>query len=196
MPLSPGQGGDITLRRVGAHKITVDPTGTPKTVGFTQGTLAITITINTREVLVAEYGTSPADIEITGAKVMAKWTMIESSLKTLDIALGASKPANYGNNAVLSRGVGTSGIQRAQDYTVDGADVPGVGKEILLHPLIEGSNTVRDITLWKCVITPTGDWELSDQGDMLIAVQAETVVNIAGTDGQLLALINEANVGA
>src|SRR5487761_548626 len=109
---SPGQGGDITLVRTGAHKITVDPTGTPKTAGFTHGNLSFTVTVNKRDVLVAEYGMPPADIEITGQRVVVKWTMIERSLKILDIALQGIYPLNY-YAATTNRGIGRSGIQRA-----------------------------------------------------------------------------------
>ncbi|MDE2098813.1 MAG: hypothetical protein KGL39_16290 [Patescibacteria group bacterium] len=193
MTLSPGQGGDITLRRVGPHRVTVTPgaTNAPKTVGFTQGNLAITITPNVREVYVAEYGTTPADIEITGVKFSAKFTMVESSLKTLDIALSGIHAGNAFNDSILARGIGRSGVKRVQPG-VNG----GFGCELLLHPLAEGSGTGRDVTIWNALVTPSGDWELSDQGDMLIPVQAEGVVSTAEADGQLLALIAEYNQGA
>jgi hypothetical protein len=190
MPTSPGQGGDITLRRVGAHSVTVTQGGVTKKAGFTNSSLAITISANTREIFVAEYGTTPADLEVTGEKFICKWTMVESSLKTLDIALGALHPLNFQNNAILSRGIGRSGIKRAQ-----AGPNGGFGAEIVLHPLAEGSSTGRDVTIFNALITPTGDWELSDQGDMVIPVQAEAIINPAGTDGELLAIINEYNAG-
>lgn len=190
MPVSPGQGGDITLRRVGAHSISVTQNNVTKKAGFTRDSLALTIAVNTREVFVSEYGTTPADIEVTGEKVTAKFTMVESSLKTLDIALGGLHPLNFQNNAILSRGIGRSGIKRTQP-----GPNGGFGAQIVLHPLAEGNSTQRDVTVFNALITPTGDWELSDQGDMIIPVQAEGVINTAGTDGELLALINEYNVG-
>jgi hypothetical protein len=182
---SPGQGGDITLVRTGPHKITVDPAGTPKTAGFTHGNLAFTITVNKRDVLVAEYGTTPADIEITGCRCVVKWTMIERSLKIFDIALQGLYPAGYESATTLNRGLGRSGIQRASVR----------GKSILLHPLSQGSATVQDITLQQAIITPTGNVELSDQGDQLWEVEADCIVSPSATDGELLAIINEANVG-
>jgi hypothetical protein len=182
---SPGQGGDITLVRTGAHKITIDPSGTPKTAGFTHGNLTFTITVNKRDVLVAEYGTTPADIEITGSRCTVKWTMIERSLKILDIALQGLYPFGYQNSSTLSRGVGRSGVQRASVR----------GKTILLHPLSQGSATVQDITLQQAIITPTGNVELSDQGDQLWEVEADCIVSPSASDGELLAIINESNVG-
>lgn len=182
--VSPGQGGDITLVRTGAHKITVDPSGTPKTAGFTHGNLTFTVTVNKRDVLVAEYGTTPADIEITGCRCLVKWTMIERSLKILDIALQGIYPYAY-QSSTTERGVGRSGIQRASVR----------GKQILLHPLSQGASTVQDITLQQAIITPTGNVELSDQGDQLWEVEADCIVSPSASDGQLLALINEANLG-
>lgn len=189
--VSPGQGGDITLRRVGAHKVTVSQGAWTKTAGFTHGNLSLTITVNTREINVAEYGTTPADIEVTGEKIVAKWAMIESSLKTLDIALSGIHPLNY-QGATTSRGVGRSGVLRAQGGP---GTTGGKGVQLLLHPLAEGSGTGRDITIYNALITPTGDFELSDQGDMLMNVQAEGVIQTTGTDGALLALLNEYNAG-
>ncbi len=183
--VSPGQGGDITLVRTGAHKITVDPAGTPKTAGFTHGNLTFTVTVNKRDVLVAEYGTTPADIEITGQRCTVKWTMIERSLKILDIALQGIYPYAY-ETATTERGIGRSGIQRASVR----------GKQILLHPLSQGAGTGQDITLQQAIITPTGNVELSDQGDQLWEVEADCIVSPSASDGQLLALINEANLGA
>jgi hypothetical protein len=182
--VSPGQGGDITLVRTGAHKITVDPAGTPKTAGFTHGNLTFSVTVNKRDVLVAEYGTTPADIEITGCRCVVKWTMIERSLKILDIALQGLYPYGY-LTAGTERGIGRSGIQRASVR----------GKGILLHPLSQGAGTNQDITLQQAIITPTGNVELSDQGDQLWEVEADCIVSPSASDGQLLALINEANVG-
>lgn len=190
MSLSPGQGGDITIRRVGAHKVTVTSQGASRVAGFTQGSLTIAIAPTTREVLVAEYGSTPADIEVTGVKLTCKWTMLESSLKTLDIALSGIHAGNWGNDSILSRGIGRSGVKRAQPG-ING----GFGSEILLHPLAEGSGTGRDVTLWNALVTPTGDQELSDQGDMLLPVQAECVISTGEADGQLLALINEYQLG-
>lgn len=183
--VSPGQGGDITLVRTGAHKITVDPAGTPKTAGFTHGNVNFTITVNKRDVLVAEYGSTPADIEITGCRCTVKWSMIERSLKILDIALQGIYPLNSGT-VTTNRGVGRSGIQRASV----------LGKQVLLHPLSQGAATVQDITLQQAIITPTGNVELSDQGDQLWEVEADCIVLPSATDGELLAIINESSVGA
>ena len=183
--VSPGQGGDITLVRTGAHKISVTPSGQAiKTAGFTHGNLSFTVTVNKRDVLVAEYGTTPADIEITGQRCVVKWTMIERSLKILDIALQGIYPLNY-YAATTNRGIGRSGIQRASTR----------GGTILLHPLSQGAATVQDITLQQAIITPTGNVELSDQGDQLWEVEADCIVSPSASDGELLAIINESNVG-
>lgn len=183
--VSPGQGGDISLRRVGPHKITIDPEGTPKVAGFTRGNLQLTITPNKRDVMVAEYGSTRIDQDITGVAMTARWTMVERSLKTLDIALNGLYPLNYGS-ATTSRGIGRSGIIRATDRA----------KQILLHPLSEGAGTDRDILLYAALITPTGNIELSDQGDQLFEVEADCIIDANQTDGSLLALINEASAGA
>ena len=179
--VSPGQGGDVTLIRTGAHKITVDPAGTPKTAGFTHGNLQLTWSVQKRTVNVAEYGTTPVDEEVTGVQLSVKFSMIERSLKVFDIAFNGLYPLATAGG----RGIGRSGIQRAQDR----------GKSILLHPLSQGASTTQDITLNKVLLIPTGNIELSDQGDQIIEVEGTCVVDPAAADGQLLALINESNAG-
>ena len=180
--LSPGQGGDVTLIRTGAHKITIDPAGTPKTAGFTHGNLQLTWSVQKRLVNVAEYGTTPVDEEVTGVQLSVKFSMIERSLKVFDIAFNGLYPLATASG----RGIGRSGIQRAQSR----------GKSILLHPLSQGASTVQDITLNKVLLVPTGNIELSDQGDQIIEVEGTCVVDTTATDGQLLALFNESNPGA
>jgi hypothetical protein len=182
---SPGQGGDVTLIRTGAHKVTIDPNGTPKTAGFTKGNLQLTFSVNKRPVTVAEYGTTPVDEEVTGVTLTVRFSMIERSLKVLDIALNGLYPGNY-LSATTNRGIGRSGIQRAQTR----------GKTILLHPLSQGSSTAEDITLQQVMLTPTGNIEYSDQGDQVIEVEGTCVVSPSAADGSLLAIINEANAGA
>ena len=182
--VSPGQGGDVTLIRTGAHKITIDPAGTPKTAGFTHGNLQLTWSVQKRTVNVAEYGTTPVDEEVTGVQLTVKFSMIERSLKVFDIAFNGLYPLNF-DSATTARGIGRSGIQRAQDR----------GKAILLHPLSQGADTSQDITLNKVMLIPTGNIELSDQGDQIFEVEGTCVIDPTQTDGQLLALINESNAG-
>jgi len=182
---SPGQGGDVTLIRTGAHKVTIDPAGTPKTAGFTKGNLQLTFSVNKRPVVVAEYGTTPVDEEVTGLTLTVKFSMIERSLKVLDIALNGLYPAGYFNSTVTNRGVGRSGIQKASVR----------GKTILLHPLSQGASTDEDITLQQVMLVPTGNVEYSDQGDQVIEVEGTCTVSPTATDGSLLAIINESNVG-
>ena len=177
--VSPGQGGDVTLIRSAAHKVTFDPSGHNKTAGFTHGNLTVTVTANKRDVLVAEYGSTPVDIEITGQRCTVKWTMIERSLKILDIALSGLYPFNAWNSTAPGvRGVGRSGIQRAQT----------LGKQIVLHPL-NRTDTNEDITLQQAIVYPTGNVELSDQGDQLFEVEADCIVLPSANDGELLAII-------
>lgn len=180
--VSPGQGGDVTLIRTGAHKITIDPGGAAKTAGFTHGNLQLTWSVQKRQVNVAEYGTTPVDEEVTGVQLSVKFSMIERSLKVFDIAFNGLYPLA----TAAARGVGRSGIQRAQDR----------GKSILLHPLSQGVSTAQDITLNKVMLIPTGNIELSDQGDQIIEVEGLCVVDPTAADGQLLALFNESNAGA
>lgn len=179
--VSPGQGGDVTLIRTGAHKITIDPAGTPKTAGFTHGNLQLAWSVQKRTVNVAEYGTTPVDEEVTGVQLSVKFSMIERSLKVFDIAFNGLYPLA----GATSRGIGRSGIQRAQSR----------GKAILLHPLSAGASTAQDITLNKVLLIPTGNIELSDQGDQIFEVEGICVIDPSQADGQLLALINESSPG-
>lgn len=188
--VSPGQGGDATLRRVGAHAITIDPSGTPKKAGFTKGSLAITLSPDKRIITAAEYGSNALDMEILGVQASVKWTMLERSLKILDIALQGLYPANY-LSATTSRGIGRSGVRTG--LTLTGGE-SGRGKKILLHPLwIAG--TTYDITLFNAVVLPTGAVELSDQGDQMWEVEATCLIDSTQVDGMLLLQINDPNAG-
>lgn len=184
MPLSSGQGGDISVRKRSAHKITVDPAGKNKTVGFTVGNTTITISPQTEEIMVAEFGTTPVDIDVTGVKVVVKWSMTERSLKTLDIALDAIYPQNAWS-VTANRGIGFSGIKRASVR----------GKKIVLHP-IDTSGTTEDITLNKALLLISGSTELSDKGSQVFDVEAHCIVDPTASEGEWLASIAEAAAGA
>lgn len=179
---SAGQGGEGRLVRTGAHKITVDPTGTAKVAGYTVGNLQLSWNIQKRSVFVAEFGQTPIDEQVLGIQVEIQFTMIERSLKVLDIAMNGLYPSTSVANA---RGIGRSGIHTAQDR----------GKAILLHPVKEGSSTARDITLRKVLLSPTAALELSDQDNQLMTVSGMCVIDDTQTDGQMLMLINETEAG-
>lgn len=183
MTLSSGQGGDPTLIRTGAHKITVDPSGDATVVGFTHGDLALTIAPQTRERNVAEFGTTPLDILVTGVKASVKFTMMERSLKTLGIAFNGLYPLTTASTSIA---IGRSGVQSAQDR----------GKTLLLHPIRKGAATDQDITLYKVMLMPTGNISLNEQGDEMHEVEGTCVVDISQTDGGLLLSIGETNAGA
>lgn len=179
--VSPGQGGDGTLIRTGAHKITIDPTGTAKVAGYTVGNLQLSWNIQKRSVMVAEYGQTPIDEQVLGVQIEIQFAMIERSLKIFDIAFNGLYPYTGTSN---SRGIGRSGIYTAQER----------GKAILLHPVKE-TTTVRDITLKKVLLAPTGSYELSDQANQIITVSGQCVIDDTATDGELLMTIAETSAG-
>jgi len=181
--VSAGQGGDGSLIRTGAHKITIDPDGSPKVAGYTVGNLQLTLNTQKRQVFVAEYGQTPIDEQVLGVQIEIAFSMIERSLKILDIALNGLYPSTAVSNA---RGIGRSGIHTAQSR----------GKPILLHPLKEGASTARDIRLKKVMLSPTGAVELSDQDNQIMQVSGMCVVDDTANDGELLALIYESSAGA
>lgn len=184
--VSPGQGGDGSLIRSSAHKISVTQNGVTKTCGFTHGNLQLTVTANKRAVTVAEYGSTPILHEVTGQTCVVKWTMIEWSLKILDIALQGIYPFNWQSaTAPGTRGIGRSGIRRTLDFPAS----------IVLHPLYR-SDTNEDITLQQAMITPTGSVELSDQGDRMWDVEAECSILASASDGELLAILGATAAGA
>lgn len=184
--VSPGQGGDGTLIRSSAHKVSVTVNAITKTVGFTHGNLTITPTVNKRAILVAEYGTTPIGHEVTGVTCVVKWTMIEWSLKILDIALHGMYPINYQSATVPgTRGIGRSGIIRTLDRPAT----------VLLHPLYR-SDTNEDITLQQALITPVGSVELSDQNQRMWDVEADCSVLASASDGELLAILGATVAGA
>jgi len=178
MPTSPGQVGEVTNVRVGAHKITIDPTGVSKIAGFTTGSVALSWGVQSRFVLANEFGGTPIDEEIFGLQLGISFSMLERALRVFDIALNGLYPSVAVANArTLIRG----GIVTAQDR----------GKAILLHPIKEGASTQRDITLRKILLRPTGNYELSDQGNQIMQVTGTCVVDMAQSDGQFLAQFSE-----
>lgn len=180
MPLSAGQGGDTTLIKTGAHKITV---GT-QVVGFTTGNLQLTFSVSKRIRNVNEYGTTPVDEIVTGVQISVKFSIAERSLKTLDIGLNGLYPGNQGT-ATTNRGIGRSGVHTAQ----------GIGQQITLHP-ISVTGTGEDIVLNKVMLAPTGNYQLDEQGDQILEVEGSCVIDTSQTDGSLLAIINTAAAGA
>jgi hypothetical protein len=180
--VSAGQGGDGSLIRTGAHKVTIDPSSTIKVAGYTVGNLTLGWNTQKRSVYVAEWGQTPIDEQVLGVQVELAFSMIERSLKIFDIALNGLYPYT---GVTSARGIGRSGIQTAQDR----------GKAILLHPLKEGSSTRRDITLRKVLLSPTGSIELSDQDNQIWQVGGMCVVDDTQTDGTALLEIKEPTPG-
>ncbi len=178
-----GQGGDPTLIRTGAHRVTIDAAGTPKVAGFTVGSLALAFNTPKRQVFVAEFGQTPVNEEVLGQQVTITFSMIERSLKVFDIAFNGLYP---GTGVANARTLGRSGIYTAQDR----------GKSITLHPVVEGSSTARDIVLRKVLLSPTGNIEYSDQGDQIIQVSGMCVIDASQSDGALLMQIGETSAGA
>ena len=182
MTVSAGQGGDVTLVRTGAHKVTIDAAGTPKVAGFTTGSLSLSINTPKRQTYVAEFGQTPIDEEVLGIQATITFSMIERSLKVFDIAFNGLYP---GTGVANARTLGRSGIYTAQSR----------GKSITLHPVVEGSSTARDIILRKVLLSPTGTIEYSDQGDQIIQVSGMCVIDGSQSDGAMLMQIGETAAG-
>lgn len=177
-----GQAGDPTYISVGPHKITIDPAGTPLICGFTTGDVHMSFGVQSRFVFANEFGTTPVEEEITGVQVGIAFQLLEWTLKTMDIAMNGLYPSKAVANA---RTLGRSGVQSAQSR----------GLAILLHPIKEGSSTARDITLRKILLRPTGNVQLSDQGDKIVSVMGTCIIDGSQVDGQLLLQIGESNAG-
>jgi hypothetical protein len=184
--VSPGQGGDVTLIRSGSHSVSVVTAGIPgpKKAGFTRGAITLTFSPSKRNVLVSEYGATPVDEYVIGVVLVVKFSMVERSLKVLDIALNGLYPLNYGT-ATANRGVGKSGIAKASVR----------GGTVTLHPL-SVTGTGQDIVLQQVMLCMTGSLSIDENGEELFEVEGTCTVLAAGTDGALLAIINESNVGA
>lgn len=178
MTLSAGQGGDATLIRTGAHKITVGTT----VVGFTTGNLQLTFSVQKRQRTVNEFGTTPVDEIVTGVQISVKFTVAERSVKTIGIAFAGlySTPISGGV------GIGKSGVHTAQ----------GVGKQITLHPIDQGAGTTKDIILNKVMLAPTGTMTLDETGDQHFEVEGMCVIDTSQTDGSLLLQFMEDAAGA
>lgn len=183
--VSPGQGGDVTLIRTGAHSVSVVTPAIPgpKKVGFTRGAITLNFAVSSRSVLVSEYGATPVDEYVIGVVLTVKFSMVERSLKVLDIALNGIYPLNYGL-ATTNRGVGRSGVMKS---TVRGGTVT-------LHPL-SVTGTGQDIVLQQVMLKPTGAISIDENGEELFEVEGLCTVLASGSDGALLATINETNVG-
>lgn len=175
--VSPGQGGDVTLIRTGAHKVTVGTT----VVGFTHGNMQLSFSVASRQVNVAEYGTTPVDDRVTGVQLTVRFSMPETSVKTLKLAFQGLYPGTPAGGV----GIGHSGITSAQSS----------GQKIVLHPIAQGAATTYDITLNKVLLKPTGNVELSDQGERIYDVEGLCVVDPTATDGSLLAQILTPDAG-
>jgi len=180
VPLSTGQGGDTTLIKTGAHKITV---GT-QVVGFTSGGVQLTFSVSKRIRKVNEYGDTPVDEIVTGVQISVRMHIAERSLKTWDIAFNGLYPGNQ-FSATTNRGIGRSGVYTAV----------GQGKQVTLHP-ISVTGTAEDLVLNKVLLAPTGNWQLDEQGDQVLEVEGSCVIDTTQANGSLLAILNTVAPGA
>lgn len=178
MPLSAGQAGDANLVKTGAHRLTYGG----NIAGFTTGNVQLNFDTQSRLVLVNEYGQTPVDEHVLGSQVSVNFSMIERSLKILDIALRGLYP---GLGTASARGLGRADIHTAQ----------GRGLPLTMHPISE-TTTQRDITIRKLLLRPSGPIEFSDQDSQIWPVTGTAVIDTDQSDGELLILIREPTAGA
>lgn len=147
-------------------------------LGHTIGGVTLTYTPEYHETKVDVYGSSNVEKFLVGEKLMAKCNLAEYTLANLLVAI-------------------QSGTQVADDSVSIGAQA---GKKasakaglLVLHPINAPSNDTRgyDVAIYKAVVTNEVAIEHKNDGEKVLPVEFDGLVDENRADGNLLGFIGD-----
>lgn len=147
-------------------------------LGHTIGGVTVTYTPDYHETKVDKFGSSNVEKFLVGEKLMAKLNLAEFTLANLMTAL--SLGVAQGDDSVS---VGSQAGKRAS--TTAGL--------LVLHPINAPSNDTRgyDVSIYKAVVTNEVAIEHKNDGEKVIPVEFDGLIDENRSDGNMLGFIGD-----
>ena len=164
---------DVTKIQLGACSVTYKGVD----LGHTIGGVVVTYTPDYHETSVDKYGSSVVEKFLVGERVKAEVSLAEITLANLEVAIAL-------------------GVQVADDSvsmgSVAGKKASTTAGLLVLHPLAYAT-TVRDydVSIYKAVVTNELKIEHKNDGEKLLPVVFDALIDENRSDGNILAFIGD-----
>jgi hypothetical protein len=163
---------DITNVKLGVCSVTFDDVD----LGHTKGGVTVTYTPTYHDVTVDKYGETIVDKRLLGEKMVATVPLAESTLANFQVAI--PEGSTDGEKINIGSSVGDSLLDSSA--------------ELVLHPLEnDAGNLDDDIVFHKAVVTSPVEISFANDGERVLSVEFEALLDETQADGSYLALIGD-----
>lgn len=165
---------DVTKVQLGVCSVTYKGVD----LGHTIGGVTLTYTPDFHETKVDKFGTSNVEKFLVGEKLMAKMNLAEFTL------------ANLQNAIALSTLQGDDSISIGSQA---GKRVSSTAGLLVLHPINAPANDTRgyDVSIYKAVVTNEVTIEHKNDGEKVLPVEFDGLIDEGRADGNLLGFIGD-----
>jgi len=163
---------DVTNVKLGVCSATFNDVD----LGHTKGGVVVTYSPEYHDVTVDKYGDTVVEKVLIGEKLVAKVPLAEATIANVTVALpaatGAASKITIGDSA--------------------GTAMAALAKELVLHPIANDSDDLsEDVVLYKAVVSSEINIEYTYDGERVVEVTFEALLDEDRTDGDYLGLIGD-----
>jgi len=163
---------DVTNVKLGVCSATFNDVD----LGHTKGGVVVTYTPEYHDVTVDKYGNTVVEKVLIGEKLVAKVPLAEATIANLAVAI----PASSGDTSKTT--IGDSA----------GTAMAALAQELVLHPIANDSDDLsEDVVLYKAVVGSEIALEYTYDGERVVEVTFEALLDEDRTDGDYLGLIGD-----
>ena len=163
---------DITNVKLGVCSVTFNLTD----LGHTKGGVIVTYAPEYHDVSVDKYGNTVVEKVLIGEKLTAVVPLAESTVSNLQVAI----PAGSTDTSKIT--IGDSA----------GTAMAALAKELVLHPIAnEDADLSEDVVLYKAIVSSEVSLPFTFDGERVVEVTFEALLDEGRTDGDYLGLIGD-----
>lgn len=164
---------NVTNIKLGTCSVTYKGTD----LGHTIGGATVTYSPEYHETKVDKFGESVVEKFLVGERLTAKFSLAEFTLANLQVAI--SQGTQVGDDAIS---IGSVAGQKA-------SETAGL---LVLHPVANAAgNRNDDVSIYKAVVTNELDIEHKNDGEKVLPVEMDGLVDEGRDDGNLLGFIGD-----
>jgi len=165
---------DIANVEMGVCTVTFDDVD----LGHTKGGCLVSYAPDVHKVTVDKYGSTPAKMILIGERLTVKVPLAEATLANIMVAIPGSTDAT--DAATIGRS--------------SGFDLSTVAATLVLHPIAnEASDRSEDVVLYKAVAVEQVEIPFLFDGERVIEVTFEAMIDETQSDGSYLGLIGDSD---
>ena len=163
---------DVTNVKLGVCSATFNDVD----LGHTKGGVVVTYTPEYHDVTVDKYGNTVVEKVLIGEKLVAKVPLAEATIANLQIAI----PTGSSDTSKIT--IGDSA----------GTALAALAKQLVLHPIANESDDLsEDVVLYKAVVGCEIALEYTYDGERVVEVTFEAILDEGRSDGDYLGLIGD-----